>query len=562
MHKMIALLISVGILLSPAFITNAAADSGDHVPCDTEITEVPPDDEIDQAELAAMGDYGGNLTGATWYWPLHGYSSATAAYSKIQSSYGHRGGSFNKKHYGVDIAEPNGTPIYPVRSGIVLSVNTNASHWGGLYVVVDHQDGYFSVYMHMSKLHVSAGQRVNVNTQIGAVGSTGDSTGNHLHLSIHYGSSFPSPYHGNVNPCPPGYERRGDSLQASAGGYPVGTPTISYVCEAKNFPIDVGVNFYGYIINTSRWKHLTRDSDWNVVMRTETGKSNQIWHFEKQSDGAYKITSAEDGRCIEVCDFGQAPKTNVQVNDYNGNSAQHWYIYGESPFYQFRGKCTDCVFGVADGESADGTNIEMQELNGADTQLFQIWRLELPSIPTPTLTIDVKNVVDHNAIFSWEPVSNAHYYDIRIRQDGEIIKTLWAQTGTYCSVDLPAGTYSANIAAVNENFKNYSFSDDISFTVPASSVADPIAHMRSTVTQSGDMHRVETKLENCPSSGKAFVVGYKNGQFVTLEIVPCRGESVTSTLHGDIDEIKVLLLDSTTLGPLCENEDIPSGKWR
>lgn len=190
---------------------------------------------IPTISFATMGDYGGNETGATWYWPIHGYSSASSAYSKITSSYGYRGGSYKSYHKGIDIGEGNGTAIYPVRKGTVSKIHNSTSGSYGRYIVINHNDGYFSIYMHLSRIDVSKeGESVGVNTQIGAVGASGygyekyPDYGYHLHMGIHYGSSFPSNFECNVNPCPSGYTRIGNSMQESAGGRPIGTATISY----------------------------------------------------------------------------------------------------------------------------------------------------------------------------------------------------------------------------------------------------------------------------------------------------------------------------------------------
>ncbi len=233
-------------------------------------------------------------------------------------------------------------------------------------------------------------------------------------------------------------------------------------------PVNLGDSFYAYIINTAAWKHLTYDNDWNITSRTETGKANQIWYFSKQSDNSYKITSVKDGRCMEVHDFGKEAGTNVHMNDYSGNSAQLWYVYGKSGAYKLRAKCTDCVLDLADNSSAEGANIQMWTSNDTPAQKFQIWKLSLPTIPKPTLKVAIDNNYINNAVFSWEPVDNAHYYDLRIMENGNIIKTIWATKDTYYNVNLPAGNYTANVAGINDNFRNYTFSNTISFSIPNS----------------------------------------------------------------------------------------------
>ena len=85
-------------------------------------------------------------------------------------------------HTGTDIAAPYGTAIKAVKSGVVTISEYGSSY--GNYVVISHGDGTSSLYAHMSKRGVSAGQVVNQGDTIGYVGSTGNSTGHHLHLEI------------------------------------------------------------------------------------------------------------------------------------------------------------------------------------------------------------------------------------------------------------------------------------------------------------------------------------------------------------------------------------------
>ena len=106
----------------------------------------------------------------------------------VTSRYGSRSRGF---HTGMDIATASGTPITSIASGTVVY-----SGWKGSYgklVIVDHGNGVQSYYAHCSSLNVSAGQTVGGGTVIGAVGSTGNSTGPHLHLEIRVNGSTVNP---------------------------------------------------------------------------------------------------------------------------------------------------------------------------------------------------------------------------------------------------------------------------------------------------------------------------------------------------------------------------------
>ena len=96
-------------------------------------------------------------------------------------------------HNGVDIAGPIGTPIYASDDGVVtLAKYTNVGY--GVYLIVDHGNGYQTVYAHCSKLLVGYGEQVKKGQMIAKMGSTGNSTGSHLHFEIKSGNVRYDPY--------------------------------------------------------------------------------------------------------------------------------------------------------------------------------------------------------------------------------------------------------------------------------------------------------------------------------------------------------------------------------
>jgi murein DD-endopeptidase MepM/ murein hydrolase activator NlpD len=111
------------------------------------------------------------------YLPLRG--------AGITSGFGWRrhpiSGGF-KFHAGIDLAAPTGTPIVATAAGVVASADWYGGY--GLCVTVDHQNGYVTLYGHMSQIAVSAGQQVQPGQPLGRVGSTGSSTGPHLHYEL------------------------------------------------------------------------------------------------------------------------------------------------------------------------------------------------------------------------------------------------------------------------------------------------------------------------------------------------------------------------------------------
>ncbi len=94
-------------------------------------------------------------------------------------------------HNGVDLAIGQGTPIYATKSGYVTTATYNYAY--GYYVTINHMDGFSSLYGHMTNYVVSDGQYVERGQLIGYVGSTGYSTGPHLHFTIYYNGATVNP---------------------------------------------------------------------------------------------------------------------------------------------------------------------------------------------------------------------------------------------------------------------------------------------------------------------------------------------------------------------------------
>jgi len=91
----------------------------------------------------------------------------------------------DRNHKGLDIAADGGTDIYAAADGVVVSAGWNSGGYG-YFVMIDHLNGYQTVYAHMSAVYATAGSEVMRGQLIGAVGTTGHSTGNHCHFEVRY----------------------------------------------------------------------------------------------------------------------------------------------------------------------------------------------------------------------------------------------------------------------------------------------------------------------------------------------------------------------------------------
>lgn len=148
------------------------------------------DAEIDRilkeyyANNSNSGSAGGSYdTSSSWAWPL----GSASCY--ISSHYGYRDASISGWgfHGGTDITGGgiHGKPVYATKAGKVITAVTSNSGYG-IYVLIDHGNGYSSLYAHMSARYVNTGDTVKKGQMIGRVGSTGNSTGPHLHFEIRY----------------------------------------------------------------------------------------------------------------------------------------------------------------------------------------------------------------------------------------------------------------------------------------------------------------------------------------------------------------------------------------
>ncbi len=126
--------------------------------------------------------------GGVFTWPA-------PSYTRVSDDYGNRIHPILKVqqfHNGVDLAAPGGSPILAAYDGTVVAADYSSTM--GNYVMIDHGDNLYTIYMHASALYVSKGAEVSKGQKIAAVGSTGRSTGNHLHFSVRLNGSYVSPW--------------------------------------------------------------------------------------------------------------------------------------------------------------------------------------------------------------------------------------------------------------------------------------------------------------------------------------------------------------------------------
>ncbi|MBQ0827791.1 M23 family metallopeptidase [Streptomyces tagetis] len=136
-------------------------------------------------------------SGRTWVLPVESY--------ELSASFGSGGARWAHRHTGQDFAVPVGTPVRAVGAGSVVAVSCGGPF--GIQVVLRHADGYYTQYAHLASVAVDQGDRAGAGQRIGQSGSTGNSTGPHLHFEVRV-----TPEPGSAVDPVPWLSRRGVSV--------------------------------------------------------------------------------------------------------------------------------------------------------------------------------------------------------------------------------------------------------------------------------------------------------------------------------------------------------------
>ena len=150
---------------------------------EAELKEAKYDENLKR--LALQGE--NPPSNATWITPTSNWRLTSPFGMRLHPVLGYK-----RMHNGIDMAAPQGTPIYATRAGKVTKVAYQAGGAGN-YVSINHLDGFSSIYMHMTHYVVQKDQTVSAGQVIGYVGNTGISTGAHLHFGISYAGTYVNP---------------------------------------------------------------------------------------------------------------------------------------------------------------------------------------------------------------------------------------------------------------------------------------------------------------------------------------------------------------------------------
>ncbi len=184
---------------------------------------------------------------------------------------------------------------------------------------------------------------------------------------------------------------------------------------------DVGNGFYATIAN-NKSNTVLQDNGKNVCAYKETGADKQLWFFEKQSDGTYKITNKNSGKCLDYYGGVDDPNTNVFAYDCNNTNAQRWKLYSAgNEAYFIQGKiCEDTLLSLKNGSSSDDTDILLETVTKAENQKFRIQK----------------------------------YYKVTFKNGDEVVKTVMVKAGQ--NADAPELTRDGYELSWDNELKNIS----------------------------------------------------------------------------------------------------------
>lgn len=199
----------------------------------------------------------------------------------------------------------------------------------------------------------------------------------------------------------------------------------------------------------------------NVQLKNENGSLQQVWEFEKLSNGGYKISSVYDGRVLDIYQTKTINGTNIGAcGTYYANDGQVWYLLKNNGKYVIQPKASTGVYlGVAN--TSDGGNVQVT----TSAHLFNVETLK--PVGKSTMKVVQEGTSVSPTKLSWTAATDATWYNLYV-YDGEVWKSNCVYSkqkikGLEWSFQLPPGTYQAHLSPIN--IHNWTNSNFVSFTI-------------------------------------------------------------------------------------------------
>ena len=331
---------------------------------------------------------------------------------------------------------------------------------------------------------------------------------------------------------------------------------LNNIYPSDNF----GIEFYGIILNLKCWKPIEVCDDNYVRLATETGVARQVWKFVRESNGSYKIISAQNGKVLDVETAGDVDGLSVHTYEDVSGSNQRWTFAEQNGGFLLR-PCNSGsrVLDMNGNNTSDGTKIQIWEKNNTDAQIFQIYTGKEVQLKSPTLSATAGTSTS-NTIFNWNEVYGEKRYDVKIWNGtywvGDAYHIEWGAKKPY-SIKLPAGHYEAYVDASNE--LQIKMSNVVTFDVAEDSSAINI-FSKLTVTDTNCNVHADIKYLT-QSAVYAAALYTSDGKLLDVQTTPvesgANSANVAFAKQDGAAYVKVFLWDNMkSMQPLTESERI------
>ena len=239
-------------------------------------------------------------------------------------------------------------------------------------------------------------------------------------------------------------------------------------------PANLGDDFYGVILNKDNWKTISCDDDGFVRIRKESGKANQYWRFQRQSDGSYVISSAANGKALEMYNGDTTQGNQAAVaSQYWGGNYQKWNIYEQNGGYVIASKHypeKNLVLDMYNGDTVDGTNAITWQRKNSSNQIWAIYTGSESQLSSPFLFID--EIQPGKISFNWTEVYGENQYNLRVYKDSISSSNLYYSRSNVKAASVltfsSPGKYIAVLDAVN--YYQTKSSNNVTFTVNCNTI--------------------------------------------------------------------------------------------
>lgn len=285
-------------------------------------------------------------------------------------------------------------------------------------------------------------------------------------------------------------------------------------CNPSAFCANLGDDFYGVILNTGHWKPISKTQGTNdISLQTEDGSSMQKWRFQRQSDGAYVISSCYDGTVLEMTDGKRdvAGETLSAKEGFWGGYYQQWYLIPQGNGYIFLSKHypgEQWVMDLSGDNSKDGMNITIYPRNNSNAQIWSVYRRDEVQLQPAKLsaTVDMDKVT-----FTWPHAYGASSYSMKLftkemYENGDRPLMTIENIKSGHSIELAPGTYYAYIDS--EDYYSFIMSNVVKFTITEKIPEKPII---KSIT-SDDSGMVTVRWTECKRANSYSLRFYKDGE--------------------------------------------------